>query len=89
MEKTEGEGTQYSVRTTTHRHTCTLQLIKGTVWLVVYVVLVFQEVVGKKKAEYDHGLFLKEMPSEFGPFWHHLQGLTYSDKPDYSVSTSR
>jgi hypothetical protein len=64
-------------------------LVEFTIGQLPWRKLKEKEVVGKKKAEYDHGLFLKELPSELGPIWHHLQELTYIDKPDYSFLLSQ
>ena len=40
---------------------------------------------GKSKAQYDHKKLILELPIEFEIFLDHLKGLSYSDKPDYSL----
>ncbi|XP_062499359.1 tau-tubulin kinase 2-like [Corticium candelabrum] len=63
-------------------------LVEFTIGQLPWRKLKEKEVVGKIKSEFDHSMFLKELPSEFGPFWHHLKGLTYEQKPDFSLLLS-
>jgi tau tubulin kinase len=65
-------------------------------WSLFYIIVEFvvgqlpwrkmkdKEQVGNMKDKYDHAVFLKHLPQEFGSFLEHIQSLDYYDKPDYN-----
>ena len=70
---------------------------RDDLWSVFYMLVEFaqgslpwrklkdKEEVGKFKKAYDHKLLLKHLPSEFKEFLSHIQGLRYTDRPNYNI----
>ena len=47
-----------------------------------------KEVAGEFKVQYDHKTLIRGMPVEFEAYLDHLNSLSYSQKPDYSLVTN-
>ena len=47
-----------------------------------------KEEAGEFKAQYDHKTLIRGMPIEFEVYLDHLNSLSYSEKPDYSLITN-